>query len=156
MPSVCTVSCSRGYCSCVCCSFCGLIWFLLAVVGIQKQWWRGGGGICKTFQVELFYGVVEVWARQERLDSFDYAQVVQMARQFVPRSHLAISKTLAITYRQTRLSTGVTPPHWLCHSSLSPTRLRQPASPWLLSIRWSSSVATRARARAAVEKMQPT
>ena len=34
MTYVCTVSCSRGYCSCVCCSFCGLIWFLLAVVGI--------------------------------------------------------------------------------------------------------------------------
>ena len=38
VTSVCTVSCSRGCCSCVCCSFCGLIWFLLAVVGIQNQW----------------------------------------------------------------------------------------------------------------------
>ena len=26
---------------------------------------RGGGDILKTFQVELFYGVVGVWARQE-------------------------------------------------------------------------------------------
>ena len=33
MTYVCTVSCSRGCCSCVCCSFCGLICFLLAVVG---------------------------------------------------------------------------------------------------------------------------
>ena len=38
MTHVCTVSCSRGCCSCVYCSFCGLIWFLLAVVGIQNQW----------------------------------------------------------------------------------------------------------------------
>ena len=38
MTYVCTVSCSRGCCSCVCCSFCGSICFLLAVVGIQNQW----------------------------------------------------------------------------------------------------------------------
>ena len=38
MTSVCTVSCSRGCCSCVCCSFWGLVWFLLAVVGIQNEW----------------------------------------------------------------------------------------------------------------------
>ena len=37
MRYVCTVSCSRGCCSCVCCSFCGLICFLLAVVVIYLK-----------------------------------------------------------------------------------------------------------------------
>ena len=35
MTSVCSVSCSMGCCRCVCCSFCGLIWFLLAVFRIN-------------------------------------------------------------------------------------------------------------------------
>ena len=36
-----------------------MIWFVLAVVGIQNQCCRGDGEICKTFQVELFTALLE-------------------------------------------------------------------------------------------------